>query len=962
MIKRISLSLFFIFTVCTSLLKAQTGREWIVSGQPYYKIPVVQEAVYAIPFTQLNSAGISTIDPAKLQIWFRGVEQSIYINNSNDSLFFYGHGNDGALDSLIYEPMNARTNKFYSLFSDTTYYFLTVAAVNGKRLNANAAVPGIVQSNQRHTEIVSYSEDYQAGQLYSSDTHLTPGDIGEGWMSNSISQSGATPKDYTINVPVSNLYSGGADPQLEILLIGTNNNTHNIDIVIGNPSSPSQVYSIPYFYARSVYRFTQTFPLSSMTNNQPLKVTVRVKGNTVDPDLVAVAYLTLNYPQTTDVTGKSFYTLQPLADNNAKTLSFSGFTNTSFLWDVSTEGAFVNLNYNYIGSGSASADLLSSASKVLYVNSFNPVIGIQQVDMTPYPVTSAEMLLITHTKLLSGTGIDNFVAHRSSPAGGSISIAVTDVNKLYNLYTYGEKHCMAIKRYCQEQIDGGSPKYLFLVGKGINYDYFGTTDNGDYFYRKNPVGFINNHHTYQQLDYRMEDLIPPYGWPASDLYYTITDLTLRPKLATGRLSARTDADVNQYVDKLMANDTLSSNVIWRKNLVHLSGGKTSDEVQSFQAVVNGFKSIVEGPLFGGKVVRSYAKNLSSGAVDTKLIYSIADEVNKGISYLTFFGHSSPSIIDLDIGNVSNPVYGYNNVGKYPVLIQDGCQSAEFFIQGCIPEDWIMTPKKGALLTFGHGDIGYPTYMQTYTNNFYKLNFADSRYINASMGEVHKKTIDTFLTIYASDYNPAIVKAQATQYVLQGDPTVKMYKPQLTDYAIAGDAEAGEKKVFISAYSNTPISATVDSFAVAIPITNYGLSSSKNLQIQVKHTVINNNVTVIDETFPIKTVGPIGYVDTIYFTIRANNPKLLGINKFTITVDPFDSIPEFNEHNNVATLQYYLPLSSVSCLYPLEYSVVHDQPVSFVAQSIDLFEAQTNYYVEIDTSHLYNSPAKIIKTI
>ncbi|MBC7485247.1 MAG: hypothetical protein H7282_00630 [Cytophagaceae bacterium] len=955
MIKKALIPFLFIFTLCTSLVKAQEGREWIVAGQPYSKIPVAEESVYKIPFTQLNNSGISTSNPNKIQLWFRGVEQSIYMDGTD--LYFYGKGNDGALDSMIYEPYSARSNKYYSLFSDTTYYFVTIGTADGKRLVANTAGAATIQTNHRRTETIFYAEEYYAGHLYSQDTHISPGDIGEGWFSSSMTQAGATAETRIIDIPVSNVFNGGANPEVEILLVGTNQNQHDVEIVINGA-----VYTVAPFFARNISKFKQTIPLTDLTSlsaNQPFKVGIRLKAGG-ESDYVAIAYITLRYPQIADVAGKTLYQIEPLADNSTKTYNLTGFSSGAFLWDVSSEGAYVNLNYAW-NAGTAAVNVSSAVSKIIYASAFKNSIGINSVDMTPYTMGQGRMLLISHTKLLAESGVSNYAAYRE---GKGVSVTVTDVNKLYNLYTYGEKHPIAIKRYCKEELNSGVAQYLFLVGKGINYDYAGTTNVGDFYYRKNSIAFINNTHTYQQLNYRMEDLIPAYGWPSSDLYYTITDGTLRPKLVTGRLSARTNVDVLQYLDKVKGNDGLDSNVIWRKHLIHLSGGKpNTGEIPLFSQYVNGFKAIAEGPIFGGKVVRSYVKNPSVGAVDTKLIYSVADEVNKGVSYITFFGHSSPSIIDLDIGNVSNPVYGYMNKNKYPLLMMNGCQSAEFFIQGSIPEDWIMTPEKGALLTLGHGDIGYPNYMKSYTEFFYKFNFADPRFIQSSIGEIQKKTLDTFLYINRFDnFNREIINAQATQFVLQGDPAVKLYKPQRTDYAIAGDAEIGEKKVFIKAYGNEPISAMSDSFGIAIPITNYGLRNAKKLQIRVKHTVTNNNVVVIYKTYPIKSISPIGYVDTIYFTILGKEPKLLGINKFEIMVDPGDSIPEFNENNNIATIEYFVPLSSVSCLYPIEYSVVHDQPVNFVAQSIDLFQTTKNYHVEIDTSHLYNSPSKIVKTI
>src|SRR5690349_3518114 len=95
--KLILLSVFFIHAI---KVYSQNGTEWIVTNQSYYKVKTFQDGIYAIPYTQLQSSGINTNDLTNMQMWFRGKEQPIYLNN--DSLFFYGKRNDGKIDSLLY--------------------------------------------------------------------------------------------------------------------------------------------------------------------------------------------------------------------------------------------------------------------------------------------------------------------------------------------------------------------------------------------------------------------------------------------------------------------------------------------------------------------------------------------------------------------------------------------------------------------------------------------------------------------------------------------------------------------------------------------------------------------------------------------------------------------------------------------------------------------------------------------
>ena len=903
--------IFLSFLCClliVSKTKAQYGNEWIASGQNYWKIPVAEESIYAIPFSTLSAAGISTSDPTKLQLWHRGVEQSIAINSN--IVYFYGKANDGTLDSLIYNPMSAQFNKFYSLFSDTTYYFITVGGTNGKRLLNNPAVAGASQNFHMQTVTKVLTDVFSAGTLYSVETHLSPGDNGEGWMGPGIYQSGASPNVSTnFLLPVTNL-SASSSPtaDLEIMLVGRNSQVHRVEILIGtNPNAPDATYVLPDFYAQSTRKFKQAIPISLLTNNQPLSIFIKVVGTGFAPDLISVAHLILQYPQTINVSGQNFTTLFPNKDNLGKSVSVTGFTNGSFVWDISTEGTYTDIIYNF-ASGTATFDLAAGSQKIIYAEptSFKSIIGIQNVDLSPLSLGS-EMLLITHQKLLSSA--TDYANYKRSVKGGNLSVLIAEVNKLYNLYSYGEKHSIAIKRFVKQQTDLGNPKYFFIIGKGINFNYYGTTDSGNKYYRKNPIDFINNNYSYLDLSYRMEDLVPTYGFPASDLLFSIFDNSNKAKIPTGRLSARTNADVLQYLDKVKSNDDLDSNLLWRKHLIHLSGGRTSGisgEIAAFKAVVDGFKVIAEGAIFGGKVVRSFTKDLSSGAVDQKLIYSIAEELNKGVSYVTFYGHSSPNIIDLDIGKVSNPVYGYSNKNKYPLLFANGCESAEFFIEGSLPEDWIMTPNKGAVLAMGHSHIGYTNIMANYTTAFYNINFKEGRYKNSSIGQIQIKTIDTFKVVIS---DPTDI-AQVTQFNLQGDPSIKIYKPSKTDYAISGDKEIGEKKVFLKSLDGKVVTAMSDAFAIAIPVINYGISSSKDVVFKVKHFV--NGVLYKD--YPLYITSPILYCDTVLFNVPAKTEKLFGLNRIEITIDPNDSIKEFNENNNIATLEFSLSLSSITCIF------------------------------------------------
>src|SRR6185369_16979428 len=155
-------------------------------------------------------------------------------------------------------------------------------------------------------------------------------------------------------------------------------------------------------------------------------------------------------------------------------------------------------------------------------------------------------------------------------------------------------------------------------------------------------------------------------------------------------------------------EALPYNDLWRKNLLHLSGGINTGEPEAFRAYMQDFQSTAEGFHLGGKVTA-----IAKRTTDIQLV-NISAEVNKGVNLVTFFGHSSPSTIDFDIGFVTDPVLGYNNPSKYPTLLMNGCNAGSFFLNGIIfGEDWINAANKGAIGFIAHSSYGFINYLKMY---------------------------------------------------------------------------------------------------------------------------------------------------------------------------------------------------------------------------------------------------------
>jgi hypothetical protein len=940
--KKIFLFLVILFSTFSTIVYGQYGNEWIVPGQAYYKFSTAQSGMYAVSFSELQAAGVNMgVDPRLFQLWHRGVEQNIWIKgegdgqfNPGDSLIFYGKINDGTLDTKTYFPPTAQPHTYYNLYNDTTAFFLTWGASQSTHRMpldlSNTVLPA--EAFHMAQSVIVLTDEYSRGTEYGEATQ-SYGDLGEGWCGTASTSS------FTKTIPLSNVYTGGGNFTVEVMIVGRNNTyNRNTSITISNLNSSNIVDVFPSFSLFDKSVFSNSYSSSLLGSSS---ITITTNGTATSNNYYSIAYVKVSYPQTTDMGGLSSKTFTK-ANTGAQSYYTVNWTSSvaPVVFDVTDKNNLGLLNYSQ-ASNNVNVFVPPTVNEFIVMQSdaYLHVPVLKSVDMSPYD-TLQDFLIISHKKLW--TEAQEYAFYRESAEGGSHGVLLTDVEKLYNQFAYGELTPVAIKGFTTYQIDHNKKvKSLFIIGKGIDINYYAQTASG--YYRKDPNYFINN----AIPEVRVEDLIPAFGSPPSDIYYAMKKIGSHyvPSISVGRLSAKSGVDVTNYLDKVRYHEThLDSNFLWRKKLVHLVGGADAGQLDLFKTYMQGFKSIVENSIFRGKVVKTYFKDLSSGAIDQA---NIAEYVNTGLSYITFFGHSSYFVSELDIGYVSNPILGYANSGKYPMLIINGCSSGAVYVSSTsLTEDWLNTYQKGAIAALGVSDIGYTSPLNDYTSKMYTALFNTDTLIGKSAAQVMKN----MLQVNTFDDQTTF------QMNFHGDPQVVIYSPRKTDYEISGDketrADQPEYKCFLKSFDNKKITASTDSFQIGIPVKNFGIYNKENYMILVKRTV-NGKETVYKEVeYP-----PVAYLDTLFFTVKGNNSSFYGLNEIVIEIDSRDTIHEMREDNNIATLDYFMSVSGVTCIYPKEYSIVHNQPVTFIAQATNLFVEQRQYYIEVDTNYKFTSGFK-----
>jgi hypothetical protein len=928
--KRISAFLGFvgIFVLLSIQASGQNGNEWINYSRSYYKIPTAKNGIYKLTYTDLANAGVPvpSLDPSTLQIYHRGTEQSIYVAGEEDHQFdpvdfveFYGRRNDGTQDAELYKPSSSQPHPYHNLYSDTTAYFLTYGGMNGKRMplfsEANVGMlPDVFHMNEK---LQVNAEAYSAGISFFNDQILnTYFDQAEGWTGLRI-QVNQT-RTYSINSVIRGETQSGK-PHLEVFLMGMTSAEHQAQITIGQSN---RLWKTVDLSGHSVTSVSDDVEWSDIDASGVLQVTAKtVVGR------VSVSYIRLNFPQNFNAAGETEKVMH-LRENPA---------GKSYI-EIQNPGAGLRLfditdPNNLVRIGTTSSSTLNAivpntaSSRILLATATTITPKIYPVTFRNIDPADYDYIMLTHPLLRRPAGsysdpVEAYAEYRASPKGGGYSALLLNIQDVYNQFNYGELSPLAIHHLMRYLTSVKVPRYFFIVGKGLDINYN---------YNRNQSAATFNVY---------KDLIPSAGIPASDILYTagLAGSSFEPGVPTGRLSATSSAQVAAYLDKVIETETQPFSDLQKKNILHLSGGIEDGEHERFKRYVDDFKEVAEGYHLGGKV-----ESIAKHSTDVKLI-SIAEEVNKGLGLVTFFGHSSATTLDFDIGYVTNPVMGYDNKGKYPIMLMHGCNVGAFFLTNtAFGEDWILAANKGAIGFVAHSYFGFESNLKLYGDSFYQAGYGDSVLVSRGIGDILKETSRRYMLHSTPSFSNT---TQAQQMILLGDPAALLFG------ATKPDLEINTGSISFQSFNGEPVTALSDSFKINIVVRNLGLAKPGLFRIQVER-LLGDNTSIITDTI----IDPVLYSDTIAFTVRKPHQMGFGTNTFNITLDADNLIDELNESNNVVSRELFIPRNGTKNLFPRNFAIVNQEETTLSWQTTDVLSDQRNFILEVDTASAFNSPYK-----
>ena len=949
------LIVFVALIAAGNLLFAQPiNNEWIDYSKTYYKFKVGVTGLYRINQSTLASAGLSNTPAEQFQLWRNGVQVPIFTSvttglfSANDYIEFWGEMNDGKLDKYLYKNTANQLSDKLSLHTDTAAFFLTANAATNNNLRITNIANNIAGNTLAAEPFFNYTLRYnfkdRANRGYAvnvgEDVYSSTYDVAEFLSTSDISLTSGAYK-----IPLKNMfvYTSGAAATLNAGLASSAANLRNITVNINN----TNLLNVPFNgYANSIN--SCSVPLSTFNGSAD---TAYINITTTNPyDRVIASFLEIQYPRQFNFGGNSNFEFQLPVSTTGNYLEISNFNkgvnSLPVLYDAT------NLNY-YVADTSVNGlirfALPASTTKrnfVLVSHSQSNIINVDNLqtrNFVNHAVASnqSEYLIVSHKNLMSGANaVEQYRQYRSSVAGGSYSAKIYDIDELVDQFAYGiKKHPLSVRnflRYANATFIN-KPKFVFLVGKGVTYDQY----------------------RFQESSASMEaqNLIPTFGWPAADAMMVSPDNTEpAPILPFGRLSAITQQEVLDYLDKVKqfeqqaANTTQTiANKAWMKHLIHVAGGKDVPEDNLFKTYLGGYEATVKDTSFGG-IVKNFNKT-SGNETDPVTQADMKNAFLSGSSLLTYFGHSAASGLAYNLNDPSD----YNNIGKYPVFLVNGCTAGNIFDFDAtrttnvtnISERWVLAQNKGCIGFIAMTHFGLTTQLDYYSTGFY--NSLDKAGYNKTIGENMMGALAQLKASATFSDAAFFGKTHGEQFALHGDPAIKIYAFAKPDFIIEEDQVS---------VNPTFISVADSSFNIKAYLYNIGKAVGDSVRVTVKRQYPSG---AADEIYNQRIVS-VKYIDSLSLKIPIVPLRDKGNNSITITIDSDNKYDELSETNNTVTKTFVIYEDELKPVYPYNYAIINKAQIKLAASTANPLSTLKQYVMEMDTTTLFNSSFKITKTI
>ena len=934
------------------------NNEWIDYSKTYYKFKVGRTGLYRINQSTLASAtvGLGNITAEQFQLWRNGQQVAIYTSAAtgilpvNGYIEFWGLKNDGKADRDLYKNPANQLSDALSLQTDTAVYFLTVNtqannlrltdAVNDIAGNTLAPEPYFMYGYRvDFQQNINFGKAVNFGEYVYSSTY----DVGEFWVSNDIRPG--TPLQYNGG----NLYAStsGPAPLLEasfasnsFLESGSNPRFVKVDINGTNVINE---------------RLTSLNALTFKNDNVPLTslnaATVNFTFSDVNSysvnDRVAVGFFNLNYPRLFNFGAKTNFEFSLPATTQGNYLEITNFDwkniTPPVLYDLTNNKRYTAntaqtgvLRFALPASTADRKLVLVSEDATNIITVANPVTR----NFINYSTSTnqGDYLIISNKILFTGNNeVEQYRQYRNSTAGGSYNAMIADIDELVDQFAFGiKKHPLSVKNFLRFARNNFSapPKFAFLIGKAVTYNEYRINQSSVFSERLN--------------------LVPTFGWPASDNLLASDNLAPVPATPIGRLAAISPLEVQVYLEKIKLYEQQQQSTVqtidskaWMKTMVHVVGANDPNLDYTLTGDLDSYKAIIEDTLYGASV---FSFNKKATGPETPYTNSLMTQLfANGISLLNYFGHSAATALDY---NLKSPDQ-FSNYGKYPVFMVNGCNAGNIFsydtsrfsLTTSLSENFVLAKDKGSIAFIASTHFGVESYLDKYNVGLYE-SLARSGY--GQSVSINMQYANIFL-LNQRFYDSTTRYLHAEENLLHGDPALKINPHPKPDFVVE------DPKVIIDP---SFISVANNSFNVKAYFYNIGKATGDSVSILIKQQYPDGSSALLVD----KKIVSVRFIDSLALTIPIIGSRDIGTHKLTVTIDGAAEYDEMNELNNTTIKTFVIFADELKPAYPYNFSIVNRPNIKLTASTAVPLATVKPYIMQIDTTELFNSPLRYSESV
>ncbi|HEV8539377.1 MAG TPA: type IX secretion system sortase PorU [Bacteroidota bacterium] len=752
----------------TGLRQSNLHNSVLASGT-WFRFSVTEDGIYRFSGQTLISAGIpQSVDPSTIKVYGNGgfetplsvtapavddlVENAVYVNDRGtvggldaaDDIVFYGKGTRG----WQYNPASRSFGHYINRLADGNFYWLTYGNGPAKQMTR---VPSV-------SDPVQYQPQTVVGKIFREDDKVNLISSGLEWLG----------QPFNVNDQITYVHSlGGLDVSQPI----------SYKFRVGARSSGFSTFSIsehgqPLTTAGMTGTDYDTYSdkLSSVTVTRLQVPTFSDGRSQLRFSFTSTSSTSNGYIDWYEILYRQFL----IAQNNqinfhtddttvVARYSVSGFSDSRVLvFDVTRYDSVVVITARVISGDTCSFQLQLAAGgvKEIYAVAEDGLRTPSPLERMPNQnlhgdTTQAAFIIITHPDFRSAA--QRLKNYREQPGENFLKTIVVDINQIYNEFGGGLFSPAAIRNYLRYVNDNWETpaKYVLLFGDG--------------------------HYDYKNISTSTPNWVPPWETPQSvkpllsyavDDDYVIFNSGNRVGMGLGRLAARSTAEANILVDKIIEYESNPVVDPWKVRLTYVADdGPEAPGRNNLFIHTDDAESIsqIAPPLFEKKKIYLYAYPAvftPAGRRKPDVNVAIVDQINQGTIVLNFNGHGNPRVWtheqvfvrETDFANLSNK-------GKYFFLIAATCNYSHFDMVNDQSggEMLVGMPNAGAIAIFS---ATRPVFQ---SENFEINSALDTKLLQVGpAGNVVPQRLGDVVYFVKQSYN----NDNDRKYFLLGDPTLR----------------------------------------------------------------------------------------------------------------------------------------------------------------------------------------------